>query len=49
MLANLTEAQLDVVAGKMKFFDDDDVKLAITNENACNPVLRTSARAILEE
>ena len=80
MLANLTEAQLDVAreneserldeevlnpdepdlndiglgrrkrqADTMRSFADDVVNLAITNENACNPVLRTSSRAILEE
>ena len=80
MLANLTEAQLDVAQedeserltdevlnpdepdfnniglGRkkrqndniMRSFDDEVVKVAITNERACNPVLKTSANAILE-
>ena len=79
MLANLTEAQLDVAQedeterltdevlnpdepdfnaiglgrkkrqnDNMRSFDDEVVKVAITNERACNPVLRTSANAILE-
>ena len=33
----------------MRPFTDDVINLAIANENACNPVLRTSARATLEE
>ena len=32
----------------IRSFDDEVVKVAITNEMACNPVLRTSANAILE-
>ena len=36
--------QADII----RSFDDEVVKVAITNEMACNPVLRTSANAILE-
>lgn len=30
-------------------FDDEAVLLALSYENACNPVLRASARSIIEE
>ena len=32
----------------IRSFDDEVVKVAIANEMACNPVLRTSANAILQ-
>ena len=46
VLANLTEAQVAVAHGG---FDDQAVLTALENENACNPVLRASARAIIED
>ena len=30
-------------------FDDATILMALENENACNPVLRTSSNAVIEE
>ena len=34
--------------GTRPMFRDDDVLLALTHEDSCNPVLRASARSIIE-
>lgn len=36
-------------ADRMRFLDDDDLIMALENENACNPVLRASAISVVEE
>ena len=35
--------------GPVYRFGDDDVLLALRQENACNPALKSCARAIIEE
>ena len=47
VLAKLTEAQLGVAHDLP--FDDQAALTALENENACNPILRASARSIIED
>ncbi len=52
-MANLNEALLQLTVARsresVRELDDATILMALENENACNPVLRTSANAMIEE